>query len=241
MDTMLEPSVFPDYEQLSRRAADWLAERLRTRPTALVSLAAGSTPGRTYQLLAERAANEPALAANCRWIKLDEWGGLAMDDPATCEHQLKSTLIAPLAAADRYVAFNSRPPDRAAECARVAAWLAANGPIDVCVLGLGTNGHLGFNEPADALTPHAHIAELAESSLTHAMLKQTSGRPTCGLTLGMADLLQAREILLLVSGESKRGPLTRLLAGQITTRFPASFLLLHAGVTLLADSAAAGR
>ena len=113
------------------------------------------------------------MAANCRWLKLDEWGGLAMDDPATCEHQLQSTLIAPLAATDRYVAFNSRPQDRASECARIAAWLAANGPIDVCVLGLGRNGHLGFNEPDDALTPHAHIAELAESSMTHAMLKQS--------------------------------------------------------------------
>ena len=104
-----------------------------------------------------------------------------MDDPATCEFQLRRTLIAPLSAGDRYTAFESQPADPAAECARIASWLAANGPIDMCVLGLGMNGHLGFNEPANQLTPHAHVAELAETSMTHAMLEQTTGRPTYGV------------------------------------------------------------
>jgi galactosamine-6-phosphate isomerase len=179
--------------------------------------------------------------ARVRWIKLDEWGGLAMDDPATCEFQLRRTLITPLGAADRYTAFESQPADRATECARIAGWIASNGPIDLCVLGLGMNGHLGFNEPADRLTPHAHIAKLTEASLTHAMLEQTTGRPTYGLTLGIADLLQAREVLLLVSGASKRSPLQRLLSGQIETQFPASFLHLHPRVTALVDAQAKGQ
>jgi galactosamine-6-phosphate isomerase len=233
---MIEPRILSDHEALSRQAAAWLADQLRERPTALVCLAAGSTPGRTYELLAERGAAEPGLVARCRWLKLDEWGGLAMDDPATCEHQLRSTLVAPLGAANRYTAFESRPEDPAAECARVADWLHENGPIDLCVLGLGVNGHLGFNEPADFLVPHAHVAQLSASSLTHAMLQCSRGRPTFGLTLGMADLLQSRGVLLLVSGPTKRGPLKRLLSGRITTDFPASLLHLHPRVTLLVDS-----
>jgi galactosamine-6-phosphate isomerase len=237
---MIVPQIFSDHEQLSRHAADWLFERLRPRPTSLVSLAAGSTPGRTYELLAERGKREPAVVAHARWLKLDEWGGLAMDDPATCEFQLRRTLIAPLSAVDRYTAFESQPAEPAAECARIAGWLAANGPIDLCVLGLGMNGHLGFNEPADRLTPHAHVAELAEASMTHAMLKQTTGRPTFGVTLGIADLIQAREVLLLVSGATKRSPLKRLLSGQIETQFPASFLHLHPRVTALVDAHAIG-
>ena len=229
---MIEPRVLPDHESLSRQAAAWLADQLRERPNALVCLAAGSTPARTYELLAERGAAEPGLFARCRWLKLDEWGGLAMDDPATCEHQLRTTLVAPLGAADRYTAFESQPDDPAAECRRVADWLGQNGPIDLCVLGLGVN------EPADCLEPHAHIAQLAASSLTHAMLQRSQGRPTFGLTLGMADLLQSREVLLLVSGPTKRGPLARLLSGRITTDFPASLLHLHPQVTLLCDAAA---
>jgi galactosamine-6-phosphate isomerase len=235
---MIEPQVLPDHETLSRHAADWIFQRLRERPNSLISLAAGSTPGRTYELLAERGRVEPDLMARCRWLKLDEWGGLAMDDPATCEHQLRKLLINPLNAASRYTAFESQSADPAAECARIASWLAAHGPIEVCVLGLGTNGHLGFNEPADFLLPHAHVARLAESSMTHDMLKQTTGRPTYGVTLGIGDLLHAREILLLVSGASKQGPLERLLAGKVTIQFPASLLHLHSKVTLLADASA---
>lgn len=235
---MIEPHVLTDYESLSRRAVAWLVERLRERPASVVCLASGATPLRTYELLAERGAVEPALVARCRLLKLDEWGGLAMSDPATCEHQLCTTLVTPLGAVDRYIAFESQPGDPAAECSRIAGWLDQNGPIDVCVLGLGINGHLGFNEPADFLEPHAHVAQLSESSLAHAMLRQSQGRPTFGLTLGMADLLQSREVLLLVSGATKRDPMKRLLAGRISTDFPASLLHLHPRVTLLADAAA---
>jgi len=235
---MLRPQVLPDYESLSRCALDWLSERLRARPESLVCLAAGSTPLRTYELLAERGAREPAMIERCRLLKLDEWGGLAMDDPATCERQLRAIVVTPLNLSKRFTAFDSQPQDPEAECARIADWLEQNGPIDVCVLGLGVNGHVGFNEPADFLEPHAHVARLSDASLRHAMLHQSTRRPTYGLTLGMADILRSREVLLMVSGPAKREPLRRLLSGQITTAFPASLLCLHPQVTLLSDAAA---
>ena len=235
---MFRPFVVPDYESLSRHAADWLSERLRERPAALVCLAAGSTPTRTYELLAERGVSEPVLFSRCRLLKLDEWGGLAIDDPATCEHQLRTLLVSPLGLAAQYTGFDSQPHDTAAECSRIAGWLERNGPINVCLLGLGANGHVGFNEPSESLEPHAHVAKLSNASLSHVMLHQSQRRPSCGLTLGMADILQSREILLLVSGPSKREPLQHLLSGQITTAFPASLLHLHPRVTLLCDAAA---
>ncbi|MGE3239673.1 MAG: 6-phosphogluconolactonase [Pirellulales bacterium] len=235
---MIQPTIFPDHEAMSRHAADWLCERLRQQPESLISLAAGSTPQRLYELLAEHGRQEPALVARCRFIKLDEWGGLAMDDPATCEVQLRRLLIEPLRAAERYTAFNSRPQNAPAECHRIAAWLAANGPIDVAVLGLGINGHLGFNEPAHALQPHAHVATLSNESMQHVMLTETSDQPHFGVTLGMADLLQAKEILIVANGLTKRGPMQRLLSGALTTEFPASLLHLHPQVTLLCDEAA---
>jgi galactosamine-6-phosphate isomerase len=240
---MNELQVFADYEALSRRAADWLVSRLRARPNSLLCLAAGSTPHRTYELLAQRGAADPTLVAHCRFLKLDEWGGLPIDDPANCEHQLRSVLIGPIGATDRYVGFKctNEPAAQAkasSECTRIANWLNQVGPIDICILGLGVNGHLGFNEPASYLLPHSHVAHLSEASLAHPMLRGTTLRPAYGLTLGMADLLQSREVLLLVSGAAKRGPLERLLAGRISTDFPASLLHLHPRVTLLADAAA---
>jgi galactosamine-6-phosphate isomerase len=237
---MLRPVVLSDYEALSRHAADWVCERLRERPDSLICLAAGSTPTRTYELLALEGAKEPPLFEQCRIIKLDEWGGLPAGDPASCDSQLRSTLVTPLGLTDRYVAFESNPLDPNAECARIAAWLDQNGPIDIAVLGLGINGHLGFAEPAEYLQPFAHVAELSQASLAHAMLTKSDVRPTYGLTLGMADLIQSRRVLLLVSGATKREPLQRLLSGRLSTDFPASMLQVHPNVLLLCDRAAAG-
>jgi galactosamine-6-phosphate isomerase len=105
-------------------------------------------------------------------------------------------------------------------------------------LGLGLNGHVGFNEPAAFLRPHAHVAELSESSLAHSMLGRREKRPSYGLTLGMADLIQARKVMIMVTGPTKKTPLKRLLCGDITTDFPASLLQLHADALVLCDNAA---
>ena len=193
-----------------------------------------------YGLFAKRAANELSLVDRCRLVKLDEWGGLPMNDPATCEQHLRNTLVTPLAMADRYIGFESRPVNVEVECARVAKWLDENGPIDLCVLGLGLNGHIGFNEPADFLQPHCHVAQLSDASFAHSMVSGCDTRPTYGLTLGMVDLLRSRHILMIVTGETKRGPLERLISGRITTVFPASLLQLHGDVCVVCDAAAIG-
>src|SRR5262249_48201744 len=111
--------------------------------------------------------------------------------------------------------------------------------IDLCVLGLGVNGHIGMNEPAPSLQPEAHVARLAATSLRHSMLKNSRRAPTYGLTLGMAEILSSREILLLVSGANKRQPLRRLMSRELTTEFPASFLWLHPNWILFCDHDAA--
>ena len=125
---------------------------------------------RAYELLAARRFLAPDLFARLRVLKLDEWGGLEDDDPASCESYLRRTFIDVVGNGDRYVGFSGKPADPEAECRRIGEWLQKNGPIDTCVLGLGLNGHLGFNEPAPELMPHAHIARLSESSLGHSML-----------------------------------------------------------------------
>jgi len=233
----MEVAAFADYESLSRAAAERVAAQLRAKPRLLLCAASGSTPHRTYELLAEQRRGEPALFEHMRLIKLDEWGGLPRNDPATCESHLQSTLVEPLGLQNRYTSFDSAAPPQP-ECERIAAWLRAHGPIDLCILGLGLNGHLGFNEPAEFLQPHAHVAKLSQSSLTHAMLSQSNSRPTHGLTLGMADLLQASEVLLLVAGSAKRAALSQLMRAEITPQFPASFLWLHPQATVLCDAAA---
>jgi galactosamine-6-phosphate isomerase len=232
--------VSRDYETMSRAAAQHVAAAPRAKPDALLCLASGATPARTYELLAEAGRREPALFQRARLMKLDEWGGLASDDPATCEVYLREKLCEPLKISrERFFGWNSRPRQPLAECGRIETWLTAHGPIDVSLLGLGTNGHLGFNEPAAALQVGPHVARLSRASLAHSMLGSTRGRVRFGLTLGMGDLLRSREIVLLVNGAHKARQLRRFFAGRVTPRFPVSFLWLHPALTIFCDRAAA--
>lgn len=232
--------VEDDHETMSRRAAAELMDALAARPDLLLCVASGATPARAYDLFAAEGRARPEAFRRLRILRLDEWGGLAGDDPGSSEAQIHRQLAAPLGvAADRYFAFRGDAPDPAAECARLRQVVAEQGPIDVSVLGLGLNGHLGFNEPAAELQPHAHVAELSQTSREHSMLASARGVPRYGLTLGMADLMCSRRVLLVVSGAHKREILARLLGGGLTTSLPASLLRMHADTLCLCDRAAA--
>jgi len=238
---LLRFDVAADFEAMSRRAAALIESEVRRQPNLLLCAAAGSSPARTYELLGERAAQDSALFSQLRVIKVDEWGGLGLADPATCESDLRRRLLAPLRIApDRYQGFESHPSDPPLECERVSQWLACNGPIDLCVLGVGVNGHIAMNEPAQALCPGPHLAELTPGSLEHPMLAASNAKPAYGLTLGMANILQSRTILLLASGKRKRAVLERLRRPQVTPQFPVSFLWLHPNATVLCDRGAQG-
>ena len=231
--------VFNDAESFSRKAAKRVLAALTGKPDLLLCAAGGSTPLRTYQLLAEHRARHPKVFRKLRVVKLDEWGGLTMGGLGTCEQQFQTHLLGPLGVSDkRYIGFCSDLPDPERECARVRRRLDSEGPIDLCILGLGMNGHVAMNEPAPSLLPHAHVARLADVTLLHPMLADSRSKPTFGLTLGMAEILASREILLLVSGANKCEPLRKLMQRQITTEFPASFLWLHSNWTLLCDRTA---
>lgn len=232
--------VAEDHEEMSRRAANELSSALATSPHLLLCAASGATPSRAYELFAEEARLRPAAFRQLRVMGLDEWGGLGPDDAAGSSCQIRRQLIEPLAIpSDRSSTFRGDAPDPRAECERIAAILDEQGPLDVAVLGLGQNGHLGLNEPAAELQPHAHVAELSPESRKHPMLASALLVPRYGLTLGMADLLRARRVLLLVSGSHKQDVLARLVRGGITTSLPGSLLRLHPDTLCICDRAAA--
>ena len=146
----------------------------------------------------------PALFRGVRIVKLDEWLGLPMDHPATCETYLRENVLGPWAVPrSRYQGFRSRPRDPRAECARLARWLAPR-PLRPVRPGAGRNGHLLMNEPADGLAAGPHVARLAASTRAHSMVRAMKTPPRRGLTMGLADILRSRAILLLVSGAPRR-------------------------------------
>ena len=228
--------VFPDRDALDGHAAALVWETAEAKPDLLICLASGETPTGVYA----RLAAAPARLAEARFIQLDEWAGVGADDPASCAAYLQRTLARPLGVPpERWLGFHGDAPDALAECRRVSTALAQAGPIDLCILGLGRNGHIALNEPSDGFDPFCHVATLDAQSRAHPMLSETAASVSQGLTLGLGDILRARRILLLVSGSAKRTPLARLAVRRVTPELPSSFLWLHADTTCLCDRAAA--
>ena len=224
--------VFLQYdslEELNDKVSDFVMEELQKNTTALVCAATGNSPTGMYKKLAEK--KDRLDVTGLRFVKLDEWYGPPMDNPGTCEYYLQKHLLQPLnIQPEQYTAFTSDAQDPLGECERIQHYLTENGPIDICVLGIGKNGHIAFNEPSTELNAGVHIAQLTPETLEHGMAKIINTKLEYGLTLGMADILQSKLIILLVNGPHKRDILNNLLTSNISTHLPASFLWLHPNV-----------
>ena len=231
-ETQVSPAV------VAQVAADAVAQVVAAKPDAVVCLPTGATPAPLYAELLRRIRGGRLDVSRVRWIQLDEWLGLPAGHPATCAAWLEQHFFHALApAGGRRLDIASDPGNAEAEARRVASALQAWGGLDLAILGLGANGHLGLNEPAAALARGVHVEALSETSRRHGMLAGVAPPPVAGITLGMADLLQAHLVLLLVTGEGKRAVLDRLLASPVTPALPASLLHLHANCRLLTDQA----
>ncbi len=216
--------------ELNELASELLVYQFREYPNSLVCAATGNSPTGIYSELVRK--QYAIVVENLRFIKLDEWYGLGADDAGSCEYYLRKNLLEPLEVApDRYVTFDGLTDNPEKEFLHVRQYLDNNGPIDLAILGLGTNGHIAFNEPAAQLQPQPHLAELSETSLSHSMITGSGSRIRYGMTLGLADILQSRKIILPVFGQSKREIMGRLLEGKVSTNLPASLLWLHPDVT----------
>lgn len=232
----MEIEILNTYAELSQKASEIIIQEIKKNKKLLFCAATGGSPTETYDLLGKEFQEHPELFDQLRVIKLDEWGGIPIDHPATCESYLQNHMVQPLhIPGSRYTAFNSNPVDPEQECERIQEKLNREGPIDLCILGLGMNGHLALNEPADFLKTHCHIADLSEPSLQHPMIVEMQIKPTYGLTLGMADILQSKMILILINGSQKRAIVKQFLSGKITNSIPASFLWLHSNVICLIE------
>ncbi|MDX1363007.1 6-phosphogluconolactonase [Arenibacter latericius] len=225
-----------DYHEMSQMACDQIIANLREQPNQLLCPTKGASPMGLYKKLVDHYKKESALFDELKIIKQDEWGGLSASDPNSCETYLKTNLLEPMnIPQERYLSFDSSPVDAKKECNRMDNEIQEKGPLDICILGMGRNGHLGFNEPSKHLTPNCHIAELSPTSLMGSMTKTMSHKPNYGLTLGMATLLQSKEIIFLLTGEGKKDVIKKLMNKEISTFLPASFLWLHPNVHCYLD------
>lgn len=226
--------IVDSYAELSLKAKNRIVQEIEKNKRLLLCAATGSSPTGMYQQLCTEFQENPDLFDQLRIIKLDEWGGVEMDQPGTCEQYLRQNLLLPLQIPEsRYTGFNSNPENPYLECERIQDKLKKEGPIDLCILGIGLNGHLAFNEPADYLQPLCHVAELSEMTLQHAMASKMNFKPSLGFTLGMADILHSKMILILIASKEKREILQKFLSKKVSSSVPASFLWIHPNVHCL--------
>lgn len=224
-----------DFDQLSERTARLMVNTVREKPDALICLASGGSPEKAYRLFVQMVQREDIDVSALRLIKLDEWLGVPGTDPCTCEHYIRTLLVEPLGIAEEnYIAFDSATKRPDEECARIAKYLEAN-PIDLCLLGMGKDGHVGLNEPGEAVMPYAHTAVLHEKTKTHDLLTRTAAPITKGMTLGMQELLAAKTIVFLLTGAEKQEVYSRFMEGAVTPQVPCTYLWLHRHLICIVD------
>lgn len=233
--------IVDDYEALSRAGADWLVDGIRTKPDAAIVVATGGTPMGAYRNLAERRSQGLIDPSCLRVFQLDGYLGLAPDDPRSLFGWTRRSFIEPLGVAQKNVvrlAGDATDPEEA--CHLYDAAVREAGGFDLSILGLGPNGHLGFNEPPSPPDAPTRVVDLTpESIASNARYWGGEHRvPHRALTCGMDLLLAARRTLLLVSGAHKHQVLHRTIEGPQTPDVPASYLQSASNVTVLADRAA---
>ena len=230
-----------DYAALSTKAADLIIAQIKSKPDSVLGLATGSTPLGTYQSLIKAYETGALSFAACTSVNLDEYAGLGASDAQSYHAFMWENLFSHIdIPAERTHLPNGKNPDAAAECARYDEVLARFSPIDIQILGIGHNGHIAFNEPAAHFTAHTHKVTLDEATISanQRFFNSRDEVPTAAYTMGLAPILHAKTVLLLVSGKDKADILKASLTGPITPQVPASILQLHANLIVIADEAA---
>lgn len=230
-----------DYDDMSRKAASIISAQIIMKPDCVLGLATGSTPIGAYRQLVEWYKNGDLDFSNVTSINLDEYKGLAPDNDQSYRYFMNTNLF-DLVNIDKSRTFvpDGLEADSDKACNDYNKIIAGSGGIDLQLLGLGHNGHIGFNEPSDIFEKETHCVDLTESTIeaNKRFFASEKDVPRQAYTMGIKNIMQAKKILIVVSGESKAKILKEVLYGPVTPLVPSSILQLHNDVTVVADEAA---
>lgn len=241
---MVRMRVLKDADAVAAALARTVVRAVRTNPALVLGLPTGRTPVALYGRLRRAYAERKVDFARVTTFNLDEFLGLPADHPATYRRFMETHLFDHVNLQRRRIHFldgTTGDPDR--ECARYEAAIRKAGGIDLQILGIGANGHIGFNEPAAGLYANSHKARL-EPGTRRSNADLFGGRvaevPREALSMGVGTILRSRAIVLIATGAGKANAIAATLEGRVTTRVPASLLQLHGDVEVVLDRAAAG-
>lgn len=235
--------VFDTYDEMSFAAAEIMADVIKEKPQCVLGLATGSTPVGMYDCLAEKCSSGELDFSLVKTVNLDEYYPISPDNRQSYRYFMNENLFSKVNIKlenTRVPAGDAADPD--IECAEYEKYIDSLGGIDIQVLGIGQNGHIGFNEPDSFLYTDTHVTGLTESTMqaNARFFSEDEVMPTKALTMGMGSIFKARKIIVMANGEKKRDAVTKLLSGKITTECPVTFLNLHGDVTVICDKSAIG-
>ena len=230
-----------DYDHMSRQAANNISAQVILKPNSVLGLATGSSPIGTYKQLIEWYKKGDIDFSQVHTVNLDEYVGLDYSSDQSyvyfMRHNFFDHINIDLANTNIPKGTN---PDARAECTCYDNIIRSLGGIDLQLLGLGPNGHIGFNEPDDSFTKGTHKVALTDATIqaNKRFFEKEEDVPRYAYTMGICDIMQAERVVMVVSGESKAGIVKEAFTGPVTPRVPASILQLHKDFTLVADEAA---
>ena len=233
--------VGKNYEEMSHLAANIIAAQVTLKPDSVLGLATGSSPVGMYkELIARHQAGDLDFSA-VKSVNLDEYVGLEPTHDQSYRYFMQDNLFnhVNIDPANTNVP-NGMAADPAAECDRYEEVIASMGGVDIQVLGMGHNGHIGFNEPAEAFPLKTNLVDLQESTINanSRFFASRDDVPKQAITMGIGAIMKAKKILVVVSGEGKADIVAKAFAGPVTPHVPASILQLHPDVVLVGDEAA---
>lgn len=230
-----------DYSEMSQKACELVVDQVRKSDSSVLGLATGSTPEGLYQQLINQYKAGNVSFKDVKTFNLDEYVGLNADDSNSYRYYMQEKLFNHIDLPARQAFLpNGDADDLEKECYDYETRIRDSGHVDLQILGLGLNGHIGFNEPGTAFDSRTHVVELDASTreANARFFPSIDDVPEKAITMGIDTIMESRKIVLLVSGENKADAVEQLVNGEVTEGFPASILQKHRDVTIIADEGA---
>ena len=237
----MHTEIFDNPVLLAQATAARILVLVKNKPNAVLCMASGETPKLTNQYIVEGAKEQGIDFSAVQFVSLDEWVGVPKSNSGSCYYFLNETIFEPLAVKEGHIHFfNGTAASLSAECERINQAIEKLNGIDLVLVGIGMNGHIGFNEPGTSPDLSAHVVELDPITLQVGQKYFSESTPIQkGISLGIAQIMQARAAILLASGAKKAGIIKKTLEEDITVTVPASFLRQHGQAIVLLDKDAA--
>jgi glucosamine-6-phosphate isomerase len=237
----MELRIHRDYEELSRATADLIADYVRSKNDAMICIASGHTPVGTFKCIIDDVREGKLDLSGVTFVSLDEWIGVKPEDPGSCLAMLKKDFFDHLSLRkDQVQFFDVSLGYLQNECDRMNKLIAKHGCLDIMLVGIGTNGHIGMNEPGSSFEDYAHISQLADETITTGQKYfQKATKLDKGITLGLRHFSEAKIPILMANGSKKAAIMRRVMSSPATKDLPASIIHQVDSALVMIDQEAA--